>query len=148
MNRREFCKTTSALALAVLAGKSLLADEPKLLSSDEIIAKYTKGKSAKQSLVSLLAPEIAENGMVVPLKVSVDMAASDPRFPKNIYLIAPLNPAPLICSMSLSKRNGKAFMATRAKLAKSQEVIALVELGDGSFVLDKKPVKVTIGGCG
>lgn len=149
MNRREFCKTTTAaFALSLFAGGSLFADEKKMPTIEEIIAQFTGGKGATKSLVTLQAPEIAENGLVVPLKVSVDASAKDGRFPKKIHLIAPGNPVPLICNMSFSKKNGSAYMATRAKLAKSQDVIALVELGDGSFVYDTKMVKVTIGGCG
>lgn len=149
MNRRDFCKTTSVLALAVFSGEALFAaDASKTLSVAEVIAKFTGGKTSKQSLVALSAPEIAENGLVVPLKVLVDIKPDDPLFPKKIHLIAPENPFPTICSMTISKRNGRAYMATRAKLAKSQDVIALVELGDGTFIHDAKMVKVTIGGCG
>lgn len=149
MDRREFCKKTSVLALIACSGVTLFAaDEQKVLTLQEAIAKFTGGKESKQSLVVLSAPEIAENGLVVPLKVSIEMETSNPLFPKKIHLIAPANPLPHVCSMTISKRNGKAYMSTRAKLAKSQEVIALVELGDGTFVHDAKMVKVTIGGCG
>lgn len=149
MNRREFCKKTSALALIACSGATLFAaEEQKVLTVQEAIAKFTGGKGSKQSIVVLSAPEIAENGLVVPLKVSVEMETSNPLFPKKIHLIAPGNPVPHVCSMSISKRNGRAYMSTRVKLAKSQEIIALVELGNGTFVHDSKMVKVTIGGCG
>ena len=44
--------------------------------------------------------------------------------------------------------SGEAEASTRIRLAKTQNVIAVAKMSDGSFFMDKQPVKVTIGGCG
>ncbi len=44
--------------------------------------------------------------------------------------------------------SGEALATTRMRLAKTQNVIAVAKMKDGSFYMDKKQVKVTIGGCG
>ena len=48
----------------------------------------------------------------------------------------------------LTPANGKGYFATRVKLGSTQEIVALVELSDGTFIKTAKSVKVTIGGCG
>jgi len=48
----------------------------------------------------------------------------------------------------LTPLNGKGYFATRIKLSGTQDVVALVELSDGTFIKAAKSVKVTIGGCG
>ena len=44
--------------------------------------------------------------------------------------------------------SGKAAVASRMRLQRTQDVIGIAELSDGRFLMTKRPVKVTIGGCG
>lgn len=149
MTKREFFKTVAATALVAGAPLSVLAaEEKKELTVDELISKATGGKGAKASGVTLVAPAIAENGQVVPLKVEVASPMTDADYVKAIHLYAAGNPTPKIITVTMSPANGKAYFSTRTKLAKSQDVFALVELSNGTFLKDVKNVKVTIGGCG
>ncbi|MDY0121246.1 MAG: thiosulfate oxidation carrier protein SoxY [Sulfurimonas sp.] len=148
MNRRLFCKVISVLALFSFGRNAFAAETLGKKEMDELLFVYTDKKPYQKKFVSIDAPNIAENGLVVPMKIFVNIKKDDPLFPKKLHLIASKNPFKKICSITFSKRNGRAFFATRVKLARSQDVIALVELGDGSFVYDTKFVKVTIGGCG
>lgn len=148
MDRRFFCKTSSVFVLSAFTSGLYALEDTAQNDLDALVREYTKGKPCKRAFVNLDGPSVAENGLVVPMKVTVSIGVKDPLFPKKISLIAPKNPFTNICSIKLSKRNGRAYFSTRVKLAKSQNVIALVELGDGSFVYDARFVKVTIGGCG
>ena len=105
-------------------------------------AKPVEGK------VTLELPEIAENGNTVPLTVSVEspMTASD--YVKAIHVMATENPQPGVATFRFTPLSGKASVATRIRLAKTQEVIGLAELGDGKVLIGRRTVKVTIGGCG
>ena len=58
------------------------------------------------------------------------------------------NPRPEVATFHFTALSGTAAATTRMRLAKTQNVIALAKMADGSVYMDKKEVKVTIGGCG
>lgn len=148
MHRREFLKTSVVAAGVLMVGSNPMFAAEKEPTVDEIIAKVTGGKGAKAEKISLIAPAIAENGQVVPLKVEVDSPMTDANYVKSIAIYAVANPTPKVISTTMSPANGKAYFSTRTKLAKSQDIVAIAELSNGTFVKDVKNVKVTIGGCG
>jgi len=151
MNRRDFLRTTAIVGafLAVspqLLPQSFATSEHKKMSFEEALRKITHGKPVKPSdKIKLIAPSIAENGAVVPIKVQVDEPIEKV---KAIHIFAKLNYNPHTMSAYLTPQNGKPYIATRIRLAKTMPVIAVVELTDGTFLYAEKPIKVTIGGCG
>ena len=114
----------------------------------EIISKFTGGKDAKQGKVSLDLPEIAENGSTVPLSVSVESPMTKDNYVKRVIIVADANPRAGVATFHFSPASGVAEASTRMRLAKTQNVIAVAEMSDGSFYTAKRQVKVTIGGCG
>ena len=160
MERRKFIKglgAVSALA-ATIAPSALLAKEeakkeapkgPNALPYAAAVDAITGGKGATTSdKVDLTVPEIAENGAVVPVKVNVDHPMEEANHVKAIHVLGKENGNSRCADVMLTPMNGKGYFATRIKLAKTQEVVAVVELSDGSFISAAKSVKVTIGGCG
>jgi sulfur-oxidizing protein SoxY len=108
--------------------------------ADAIKALY--GKSADVSdKVHLDAPEIAENGAVVP--ISVSSAISDVT---SIAILVMENPFPLAATYKIPPGTS-AMVSNRLKMAKTSKVTALVEAG-GKIYSASKEVKVTVGGCG
>jgi len=91
--------------------------------------------------IKIKAPDIAENGAVVPVTVESDVEGIE-----SISIIAAGNQTPLIASFNLGE-GALGFVSTRIKMAKTAEVIAVVKAGDKVFSAAKE-VKVTIGGCG
>jgi sulfur-oxidizing protein SoxY len=91
--------------------------------------------------IKITAPEIAENGAVVPVTVQADMDGIE-----SISIIAPNNPTPLIASFDMGP-GAIGFASTRIKMAKTGKVIAVAKVGDKLYS-GSKEVKVTIGGCG
>jgi len=155
MKRRNFIKgfcTASALAVAVSPSSLLAKDAPKSgnkLSLDMAITAITGGKAVAESKkVSLTVPEIAENGAVVPVKVHVESPMTDNDYVKAIHVLASKNGNSRCADVMLTPLNGKGYFATRVKLGGTQDIVALVEMSDGTFLKTSKPVKVTIGGCG
>ena len=67
---------------------------------------------------------------------------------KAIHVIATANPQPGVATFRFTPLSGKAAVASRMRLASTQDVIGIAELSDGRFLMAKRPVKVTIGGCG
>ncbi|PMP77499.1 MAG: thiosulfate oxidation carrier protein SoxY [Sulfurihydrogenibium sp.] len=156
MNRRDFLKTTSlaAVSTAVLGSavfKNLSAAEltdspPPKKPFDEALKEITGGKPVSDSdKVKLIAPEIAENGAVVPVTVEVELPVEQV---KAIHILADKNWNAKTMSVYFTPANGKAYISTRIRLAETMNVVAVVQLADGSFIKAQKPVKVTIGGCG
>ena len=100
------------------------------------------GKTSEVSdKVSLDAPEIAENGAVVPISVSTTLPDVT-----SISIVVSANPFPLAANYTIPAGTA-AMVANRLKMAKTSNVIALVEAG-GKVYSATKEVKVTVGGCG
>ena len=115
---------------------------------DAAIAKVTGGKAAGSGNISMDTPQIAENGSTVPITISVDSPMSDSNYVKSLHVWADGNPSPDVASFHFTPASGKAYVSTRVRLAKTQNVVTLAEMSDGSFTMAKAEVKVTIGGCG
>lgn len=105
-----------------------------------IKALYGKSPEASDK-VNLDAPEIAENGAVVPISVSTTLPDVT-----SIAIIVSANPFPLAASYPIPAGTSP-MVANHLKMAKTSNVIALVESG-GKIFSATKQVKVTVGGCG
>jgi sulfur-oxidizing protein SoxY len=98
--------------------------------------------------ITLDLPQIAENGNTVPLSVEIDSPMTEQDYCKVVHLFADGNPRPDVASIHFTPACGKAKAATRMRLMKTQNVVAVAEMSDGSVYMAKAEVKVTIGGCG
>lgn len=108
--------------------------------ADAIKALY--GKTAEASdKVKLDAPEIAENGAVVPVSVTTTLADVT-----SISFLVSENPVVLVASYKIPAGTMPS-VANRIKMAKTSNVIVVVEAG-GKVYSTTKEVKVTVGGCG
>jgi sulfur-oxidizing protein SoxY len=128
-------------AFADVDAKQWPGDAFKAKSEAETL-KALYGKSAEASdKVSLDAPEIAENGAVVPIAVATTLP--------NVTGLAILvleNPNVLAAAYKIPA-GAQASVANRLKMAKTSKVVAVVESG-GKLYSASKEVKVTVGGCG
>ena len=158
MERRNFLQgllLTSAVAVTATP-TALSAEEKKAKKTGPNDMDYKTAEAAisgsKEVKVSdkvkLTVPEIAENGAVVPVKVEVDHPMEENNYVKAIHVLNTKNGNARSADVMLTPMNGKGYFATRIKLGGTQEVVALVELSDGTFLKAAKSVKVTIGGCG
>jgi sulfur-oxidizing protein SoxY len=91
--------------------------------------------------VSVKAPDIAENGAVVPVEITSNIAGTD-----AIAIIGEKNALPLIADFKLMN-GAQGFVSTRIKMGSTSNVTAIVKAG-GKVYKASKEVKVTIGGCG
>lgn len=156
MERRSFLKGFGAVSAcaALIPSIASAADEKKVtgpneMSTESAIAAITGGKPVTPSgKVTLSAPEIAENGAVVPVKVSVESPMSANDHVKAIHVLATKNNNTRCANVYLTPANGEASFATRIKLGATQDVLAIAEMSNGTFLSAKQNVKVTIGGCG
>ena len=92
--------------------------------------------------VSITAPDIAENGAVVPMGASTTLPGV-----KQMLLLVEKNPAALAALFNVTD-SVEANFTTRAKMGQSSDVYAIAITNDGKALFAKKEVKVTLGGCG
>jgi len=130
------------LPAALAAANDKYPDDAFKAKSEADAIKALYGKPAEASdKIKLDAPEIAENGAVVP--VSVTTTLSDVT---SISFIVPENPVVLVASYKIPAGTMPS-VANRIKMAKTSNVIVVVEAG-GKVYSTTKEVKVTVGGCG
>jgi sulfur-oxidizing protein SoxY len=148
MNRRNFLGLgLGAAAVAMvpmnLSAIDFRATKPAAWSATKVDAALTAlyGTSATTaSGVKLKAPDIAENGAVIPVSVSSDLAG------KTVAIFQDANPEATVVVFTVPA-GGIIDYDIRIKMMKTGTVTAVVEV-DGKLHSDAKLVKVTKGGCG
>ena len=146
--RRGFLRMAAAIAaLAALPIKAVRAAWPTdAFSADKISVAieslYGSPSFEESDGVQLKAPEIAENGAIVPITVNANFPA------KSIAVLVEKNPQSLAASFSPSGGLPSTSVSTRIKIGESSMVVAVAQTADGKILGASKLVKVTIGGCG
>jgi sulfur-oxidizing protein SoxY len=146
--RRQAIKTTGAMATLVSLG---LVTQTEALAAVERASfdvktmadalKAIGGTPATSDQVTVVSPDIAENGAVVPVGVTSKLADTT-----EIYLLVEKNPTPLSAGFILPAGT-LADVQTRLKMGQSTNVVAVVKAG-GKLFSATKETKVTLGGCG
>ena len=146
MNRRIFIRLLGAAAAFVLAPLRAFAARPTAAfdstSGDDALAElYGTSDTVETDRITIRAPDIAENGAIVPVTVKFDIEHAE-----SVAIISERNPAPLAASFALTEHSG-GLVSTRIKMSETSPVHAVVKAGDTVYRATKE-VKVTIGGCG
>lgn len=135
-----------AASAGLLAPRTVLAAWPKSAFSAKgvdtsLSALYGSGNATDSKDIKIKAPDIAENGAVVPVTISSTIANAE-----SISIFVAKNPSPLTSYYVLGAGT-LAYVGTRIKMGKTSDVVAVIKAG-GKLYTAKKEVKVTIGGCG
>ena len=151
--RREVLKTGGGAGLlALLAAAGFLRPDASFAAErnekafdarDLKSALDALGASAAPNsiLIAMEAPEIAENGAVVPIAVTSKVPGTD-----SIAILIAKNPNPLAAVFDIPSGTDPG-VSTRVKLAQTSDVHVLVH-AQGKYFTTQKEIKVTIGGCG
>jgi sulfur-oxidizing protein SoxY len=148
-NRRETLK--HSLTVAGLLGTTGLfpqfawafdktAFEAKTVA--EAVKAYGAAAPTESKDVTLTAPDIAENGAVVPMGAATTLAGV-----KHLLVLVEKNPSALVAKFDITDAI-EPNVATRAKMGQTSDVYAVAITNDGKAFYAKKEVKVTLGGCG
>ena len=153
MNRRNFLKNSlmTAVALTTISGlllkpKNVFAAWPKTSFditdlNESIKSVYGHNDLSETTKVQLKAPDIAENGAIVPINVKTSLKNVE-----SIMIFVENNPQPLSSGYNLTPKS-LPIIGTRIKMGKTSKIIAAVK-SKGKIFSASKEVKVTIGGCG
>lgn len=150
MKRRSFLKSTFAASVAgaaVTAGvispstafAAMKLNEAK--SVDEVMKMLGATGAAMSDKIKIKAPEIAENGAVVPVGITSELPGTT-----EIVSITAENPTPFSAKYTIGEGATPA-VKSRFKMGKTTDVVAVVK-ADGKYYMAKTNVKVTKGGCG
>lgn len=143
---RMMLVTLGAGAAGLLTPLRALAAWPKAAFDAKTVKEATdalfKGAPMEASgKVSIVAPDLAENGTIVPITVVSELPGIE-----SITLLADGNPRPLTSTYRLGKR-AQTPLSVRVKLAKTQNITAIVQ-AQGKLYTSTKQITVSVGGCG
>jgi len=153
MKRRTFLKgsvaagaVSAAVGAGLLTPRMVLAAWPTAAFEAKSVDSALDALSGNHQLegsdkISIRAPDIAENGAVVPISVTTSIEGTE-----SISILVEKNAAPMTASFVLGAGT-EGFVSTRIKMGKTSSVITVVKAG-GKLYSAGKEVKVTIGGCG
>ncbi len=146
MRRAALRAFAVAIATAMLRPLELLAALWNKAAFDaRSVADALKGigvtATEESDKILLKAPEIAENGALVPLEIVSQIPET-----QAIYILVDKNPQPLTAIFEFTN-GAEAFVATRIKMKESSGIRIVARAG-GKFYATMREVKVTIGGCG
>jgi len=97
--------------------------------------------AAPSKELTIEAPQIAENGAVVPIEIASAIPGTS-----AIVVVIDKNPFPLIARFDF-KDGALPFVKVNVKMGETSDVRVIAEAGGRHYVATKE-VKVTIGGCG
>ena len=146
-SRRKVLKIMAALAAAgMLQPGALLAQDWnkaafEMKSLNDAMRALGAESPASSDAIAIKAPEIAENGAVVPIAIESRLPGTE-----SISVFIDKNPQPLAASFGIPAGT-EPSVSMRVKMGQSSEVYALVK-ADGKFFIAKKEIKITLGGCG
>ena len=133
INRRNFLGLgLGAMAVAVIPGK--------LSAIDDAVKEIFGSTATTEGSINLSAPDIAENGAVIPVSFDTELKAT------KVAVFQDANPESAVAVFTIPE-NAVIDYAIRIKLAKTGTVTVIAE-ADGKLYSVSKLVKVTIGGCG
>jgi sulfur-oxidizing protein SoxY len=134
-----------ALAVGLLKPLAALAAWNKEAFGADSAAGALKSIGASNAALSkeilIEAPEIAENGAVVPIEITSKLPGT-----ASIAVLVDKNPFPLVGRFDFME-GAVPFVKLNVKMGETSEVRVIAQAGGKSYVATKE-IKVTIGGCG
>lgn len=140
---------TRRSAIAATLGLSLVWRPAHALSDDlaQALRGFTGTAATREGRVKFEIEPLVENGNAVPITVSVDSPMTAADHVRSIALFNEKNPQRDVFVATLSPRSGQARVATRIRLATTQQLVAVARLSDGSCWTHTVDVIVTLAAC-
>ena len=114
----------------------------------EAMRKILGNATPVEGQLTIEAPEIAENGNMVPFTARAASPMTEADHVRSIHVLATANPVATIGAFHFTPASGLAIVSSRIRLAQTQDIVVLAQHSTGRFVVQRREVKVTIGGCG
>jgi sulfur-oxidizing protein SoxY len=126
------------------AASSAAAQEEDIATAERAILA---GRSPISTAIAVEIPRLSENGNSVDVAVRVDSPMTAADHVRAIHILSEKNPVPRVASFVLTPRAGRAEVATRIRLATSQQIVVLAETSAGQVHRAAREVIVVLGAC-
>jgi sulfur-oxidizing protein SoxY len=134
-------------ALAALLAKpfaALAAWDEKAFgakTAQDALSGLGAGNAAASKDIVIDAPQIAENGAVVPIEIASNIPGTT-----SLAVVLEKNPFPLAAKFDF-KEGALPYVKVNVKMAETSDVRVVATAG-GKHYAATREIKVTIGGCG
>ena len=145
MKRRSFIASSTALVATMLVRPVAALAQSSVLTA--LVAQYANGGTVREGRVKFDIAPLVDNGNSVPVEITVDSPMTQAQHVVGIALFNEKNPQNDVAMFTLSPLNGRARVATRIRLALSQQLVAVAKMNDGTCWTHTVEVLVTIASC-
>jgi sulfur-oxidizing protein SoxY len=142
--RRLLLQAGAGLAAHVLVRPASAQDAAAMAAA---VSQFSAGQPVRRGRVKLEIATLVDNGNVVPLRVTVESPMTPADHVTEIAVFNEKNPLRDVARFQLGPRAGKADVATRIRLATSQQLVALARMSDGTVWSDTADVIVVLAAC-
>ena len=144
MKRRVFLASSAGLMASIVRPAAALTQSSVL---SVLVNQYAAGGTVREGRVKFDIAPLVDNGNSVPVEVTVESPMTQAQYVVGIALFNEKNPQNDIALFTLSPLAGRARVATRIRLAVSQQLVAVAKMNDGSCWTHTVEVLVTIASC-
>ena len=113
----------------------------------QLVNAYAAGGIVRESRLKFDIAPLVDNGNSVPVEITVESPMTQGQYVVGIALFNEKNPQNQVAEFTLSPLAGRARVATRIRLALSQQLVAVAKMNDGSCWTHTVEVLVTIASC-
>ena len=145
MKRRAFFTSGAGLMMSIVVRPVAALTQSDVLTS--LVNAYAAGAKVSEGRVKLDIAPLVDNGNSVPVEITVESPMTQAQHVVGIALFNEKNPQNQVAEFTLSPLSGRARVATRIRLALSQQLVAVAKMNDGSCWMHTVEVLVTIASC-
>lgn len=121
--------------------------EPDPEEAWRMVSNVVGERTPREDLITLITPDIAENGAVVPVTVKIECAMTEDDYPVRAHIVVIDNPFPEIAKFHFTPDQGEAEVNLRIRMRRTSYVVAMADMSDGTVGVTKRLVNVTLGAC-
>lgn len=145
MKRRTFITTSAALVATVIVRPAAALTQSSVLTP--LVNQFAAGGIVREGRVKFDIAPLVDNGNSVPIEVTVDSPMTQAQHVVGIAIFNEKNPQNDVAQFTLTPLLGRARVATRMRLAVTQQLVAVAKMNDGSCWTHTVEVLVTIASC-
>ena len=145
MKRRLFLAGSSGAVLSIVARPVAAVTQSSVLAA--LVNEYAAGGVVTEGRVKFDIARLVDNGNSVPVEVIVDSPMTQLQHVVGIKIFNEKNPQNDVAQFTLSPQSGRARVATRIRLATTQQLVAVAKMNDGSCWTHTVEVLVTVSSC-
>jgi len=146
-SRRRMLRSAAGLGASMAVG---VVSRPASATPEELIAamaRFAGGGPVQAGRVLLDVAPLVEIGNTVPITIEVQSPMTSADHVQAVAVFNERNPQREVAEFRLGPRAGRAVVATRIRLATSQQLVAVAQMSDGTFWSHTVDVIVTLAAC-